>query len=62
MRRRATGLSSLGLSIMVGFLYYVLNAVSIALGKAGILEPFLAVSLSHAIGLFAGLYLINNQP
>jgi lipopolysaccharide export system permease protein len=62
MRKRATGLSSLGLSIMVGFLYYVLNAVSIALGKAGILTPLLATSLSHITGLFASLYVINTLP
>jgi len=62
MRKRATGLSSVGLSIMVGFFYYVLNAVSIALGKAGILMPTLSVSLSHIIALTVSLYLINALP
>jgi len=62
MRRRATGLSSLGLSIMVGFLYYVLSAVSIAVGKTGLLMPFLAASLSHITGLLTSLYLINTLP
>ncbi|RKY30851.1 MAG: LPS export ABC transporter permease LptG [Candidatus Omnitrophota bacterium] len=59
MKKRATGLSSIGISIMVGFLYYVLNAVSIALGKAGILMPILSVSLSHLLALVASLYLID---
>ncbi|MGD9015472.1 MAG: LptF/LptG family permease, partial [Candidatus Omnitrophota bacterium] len=59
MHRRATGLSSLGIAIMVGFLYYVVNAVSIAFGKAGLLPPILAVSLSHIIFLGFGLYLIQ---
>jgi lipopolysaccharide export system permease protein len=51
IKKRATGLSSLGLSLILGFLYYVLNAISIALGKAGILMPFLSASLSHIIAL-----------
>jgi lipopolysaccharide export system permease protein len=62
IKKRATGLSSLGVSIMVGFLYYVLNAVSIALGKAGILTPILSVSLSHTLVLIFSLYLINDLP
>ncbi len=62
IKKRATGLSSLGLSIMVGFFYYVLNAISIALGKAGILMPIVAASLSHIIGLTVSLYLIGNLP
>ena len=62
MKKRATGLSSLGVSIMVGFIYYVLNAVGIALGKAGILIPVLSVSLSHIIALTTGFYLLNSLP
>ena len=62
IKKRATGLSSVGISIMVGFLYYVLNAVSIALGKAGILLPWLAVSLSHLVALILSLYLISILP
>jgi len=62
MKKRATGLSSVGLSIMVGFLYYVLNAVSIALGKAGILMPTLAASLSHIVALAVAIYLIETLP
>lgn len=58
MRRRATGLSSLGIAIMVGFLYYVVNAVSIAFGKAGILPPILSASLSHILFLSLGFYFI----
>lgn len=62
MKKRATGLSSVGLSIMVGFFYYVLNAVSVALGKAGIFMPVLAVSLSHVIALISAIYLIQTLP
>jgi lipopolysaccharide export system permease protein len=59
MHRRATGLSSLGIAIMVGFLYYVVNAISIAFGKGGLFPPILAVSLSHILFLSFGLYLIR---
>ncbi len=62
IRKRATGLSSIGLSIIMGFFYYVLNAISIALGKAGILIPVLSVSLSHIIGFAVGIYLITTLP
>jgi lipopolysaccharide export system permease protein len=62
MKKRASGLSSIGLSIMVGFLYYVLNAISIALGKAGILFPLLAASLSHLLALLFGIYFIAKLP
>ncbi|MFA5356210.1 MAG: LptF/LptG family permease [Candidatus Omnitrophota bacterium] len=62
MRKRATGLSSIGLSLMVGFLYYVFNAVSIALGKAGVFPPIIAASLSHIVALTTALYLIHKLP
>jgi len=62
MRRKSTGMSSFGISLVVGFIYYVLTAVSIAMGKAGIIIPFLAVSLSHILMLLLSIYLIGNLP
>ena len=62
MKKRATGLSSIGLSLMVGFLYYVLNAIGIALGKAGILFPLAAVSISHIAAFGFAVYLISKLP
>jgi lipopolysaccharide export system permease protein len=62
MKKRASGLSSIGISIMVGFLYYVVNAISIALGRSGVLTPALSASLSPLLGLIFSLYLINNLP
>ncbi|MFH1457991.1 MAG: LptF/LptG family permease [Candidatus Omnitrophota bacterium] len=62
IRKRAAGLSSMGISILVGFFYYILDAVSLALGKGGVLPPFLSASLSHAIAFIAGLYLISVLP
>jgi len=62
MRKRATGMSAVGVSIIVGFLYYVLDAVCLAIGKSGLLMPSLAASLSHIIILTASLYLISKLP
>ncbi len=62
IKKRATGLYSLGISIMVGFLYYVINAISIALGKKGVFPPFLAASFSHIITLSYSIYLIRKLP
>lgn len=62
IRKRATGFSSLGISLMVSFLYYVLNAISIALGKQGFLIPILSVFLSHLIALIFSLSLISSIP
>jgi lipopolysaccharide export LptBFGC system permease protein LptF len=61
IKKRATGLSSIGLSLVVGFLYYVFNAISIALGKAGIFVPVVSASLSHAVALASSLYLIKTM-
>jgi lipopolysaccharide export system permease protein len=62
MQKRATGLASVGLSIIVAFLYFVFSAVSIALGKNGMLTPILAASLSHVIMLVFSLILISDLP
>ncbi len=62
MRKRATGMSAIGVSIIVGFLYYVLDAICLAIGKSGLLMPALAASLSHIIVLSGSLYLIAKLP
>jgi lipopolysaccharide export system permease protein len=62
MKKRATGFSSLGLALVVGFMYYIMNAVSIALGKAGILPPLVCASLTHTAAFLYSIYLINKLP
>jgi len=62
MHKRATGLSSIGISIMVGFLYYIVDAVFIAIGRGGALPPFLAASLSHICALAFSLIIIDHLP
>ncbi|MDO8663042.1 MAG: LptF/LptG family permease [Candidatus Omnitrophota bacterium] len=62
MQKRATGLSSIGISIIVGFLYYVLDAVCVAVGRGGLIPPFAAASLAHIIALTFSISLINRLP
>jgi lipopolysaccharide export system permease protein len=62
IRKRATGLSSIGISIMVGFLYYILDAICIALGRGGLLIPIISASLSHIIAFLYSVYLIGILP
>ncbi len=62
MHRRATGLSSIGISILLGFFYYVLNAVCIAFGKSGLLPPLLSASLSHIIAFVTAVFFIRKLP
>lgn len=58
IKKYSTGISSLGISIILAFSYYVVNAISIASGKAGFLTPSIATSLSHILALTLSLYLI----
>ncbi|MFA5092878.1 MAG: LptF/LptG family permease [Candidatus Omnitrophota bacterium] len=62
MRKRATGMSAIGVSIVVGFFYYVLDAIFLAIGKSGLLMPSLAACLSHIVVLSTSLYLISKLP
>jgi len=62
LRRKAVGLSCVGVAILVGFLYYALDAISIALGYEGILPPLLAVTLAHITVLGISLKMIRNLP
>lgn len=62
LKKKASGISSLAVAMMVGFLYYTLDAVSIAMGYEGILMPVLAVSLSHVIIILLSFKLIRHLP
>jgi len=62
MQKRATGLSSIGISIIVGFLYYIMDAICLAIGRGGVLPPMLAASLTHIVALTFSVSLINRLP
>jgi len=62
IQKRATGLSSIGISIVVGFLYYIVDAVCLAIGRGGILPPIIAASSAHLIALAFSVFLISHLP
>jgi LPS export ABC transporter permease LptG len=61
IRKRRAALSSLGVGFLVSFFYYCLFSFSVALGKAGIILPYLASWVSplffFAVGVSALLFI-----
>lgn len=51
----------IGMSIVIGLLYYAVIAISLALGKAGILPPIVAAWLGNAVFAALGIYLLNKR-
>ncbi len=62
IRGRAVAFSSIGLCLGISFLFYVLFAVCLALGKGGGAPPFVAAWFSHALFGVLGLVLISRIP
>jgi len=59
--KRGSRLLGIGLGVLIGLLFYGVFAVSVALGKGGILSPFIAAWLSNIIFGLWGIYLINRS-
>jgi len=51
----------IGTSIVIGLLYYAVIAVSLALGKAGLLPPAVAAWSGNVIFAAVGVYLLNKR-
>ncbi|OIO36530.1 MAG: LPS export ABC transporter permease LptG [Candidatus Omnitrophica bacterium CG1_02_44_16] len=62
IQRRTVAFSSIGLCIGISFIFYVCFSVSLALGKAGAIPPFMAAWQSHVIFASAALYFISRIP
>ena len=60
-RRKALTFSSLGIAIAIGFFFYVINAVGLALGKGGLLPPILSAWVAPLFFLGTSLYLIKTR-
>ncbi len=58
-RRKAVTFTSIGIAVVIGFLYYVMDAVGLALGKGGGLPPIAAAWLAPTIFLSLGLAMIK---
>ncbi|MDD5005286.1 MAG: LptF/LptG family permease [Candidatus Omnitrophica bacterium] len=61
IRRKAVGFSSIGISILVALSYYVMQAVSIALGKNSVFPPLASVLITPLIFISASVFLISIQ-
>lgn len=59
-RKRST-LTSLGIAIGIGFLFYVFNALALAFGKSGVLPPILSAWISPMIFIGLAIILIENN-
>ena len=51
-------LAGVGISLGLGFLYYVLYSIATALGKQGVIAPWLAVWSINLVFGGAGTYLL----
>ena len=58
-RRKGMTFTQLGFFLVIGFFYYVINAVSLAFGKGLILEPVIAAWLANIIFYVTAFYLIR---
>lgn len=58
-RRKGVTFTALGLCLIIGFLYYVFNAVFLAVGKSGSLPPLAAAWAANIVFIFLARYLIR---
>ena len=54
--------ASIGLSIVIGFFYYTVEALSIALGKRGTLPPFLSAWFANILFTAVAIMLMRRTP
>ena len=59
MVQRGGVLIGIGMSILIGFIFYSVHAVSLAMGKAGILPPLFSAWFSNVFFFVAGLYFMK---
>ncbi len=57
---RTAAIMGMGMGLVIGFIYYALMATCIALGKGGLLAPFLSAHLANIIFALVGITLIRN--
>lgn len=60
IKKKGHLISSLGISVGLGFFYYVLNSVSLAFGKEGFLPVILCAWLANLVFIALGLVIIKN--
>ncbi len=60
-RRKAQTFTSLGVAVAIGFLYYVFDAVGLALGKSGLFHPILSAWLAPLVFSSIAFYSIKTK-
>ena len=60
--KRGGAMAGIGISVMVGLLYYGSIYFSLALGKGGILPPLVAANIANLVFLIIALVLIRRAP
>ena len=59
-RHRSTALIGIGISAVIGFIFYAAMATCLALGKSGFLPPFISAHLANIVFAGIGILLIKN--
>jgi lipopolysaccharide export system permease protein len=59
--RKGLTFTAIGLAIFIAFLYFVTNAVALALGKGGVLPPMLASWITPLLFSAVGIYTIESN-
>ncbi|MDD5291582.1 MAG: LptF/LptG family permease [Candidatus Omnitrophica bacterium] len=62
VRRKGIGFSSVGISVLVALLYYVILAVSIALGKSSVFPALASVLITPVLFICVAVFLISINP
>lgn len=60
-KRQAQTFTALGIAVLIGFLYYVANAIGLAMGKGDILPPYVAAWLAPAFFALTAFYIIRTK-
>jgi len=62
VRRKGIGFSSVGISVLVALLYYVILAVTVALGKSNVFPALASVLIAPVLFICAAVFLISITP
>jgi lipopolysaccharide export system permease protein len=60
-RRKAQTFTAIGIALAIGFLYYVLDSVGLALGRKGVLDPVLAAWMAPGLFLCTAAFIIKSK-
>lgn len=59
-RGKTAAITGIGMSIVIGFIYYAAMAICLALGKGGILPPLISAHLANIVFGLTGIILIRS--